>query len=245
MLLDKDLVLLNYSAQEAESILHLNHFHMTTEKIVNYSTSDEDTGYWAYRGIYLNPIGPETLIDKLLPYRALSHGREGWQYGDMDVFIDGTTVLSAMRTKPYDCFISYFSGDKDFVARLSRDLELREIEVWHDVKEVDVGDSISEKIEEGLSRSYSFVIVLSPEALSRPWVKKELQAAHALNAAGEFKILPVLHKECVIPPLLEGYKFADFRDEKRYQEQLRLLASSIRSAVRRAQEKQSTPTKHT
>lgn len=239
MLLDKDLVFLNYPAQEAESILHLHHLHMSTEKIANYTTSVDDAQYWAYRGIYLNPTEPQTLIDTLLPYRALlPHGREKWQYGDMDVFIGGTTLLSAMKTKPYDCFISYFSGDKEFVRSLSHDLELREIEVWHDVSEIEIGDSISEKIQEGLARSYSFVIVLSPEALSRPWVKKELNAAHALNAAGEFKILPVLHKECVIPPLLADYKFADFRDEKRYPEQLRLLASSIRSAVRRAQEKQ-------
>jgi hypothetical protein len=238
MLLDKDLVLLDYPAQEAESILHLYHLHMTTEKIVDYTMSKEDAQYWAYRGVYMNPIKPEMFIEKLLPYTAFARpGIEKWQYGDFDGFVGGRTLLSAMRTKPFDCFISHFSGDKEFVRRLSHDLESRELEVWLDESQIEIGDSISSKIEEGLARSYAFIIVLSAEALTRAWVKKELQAAHALNAHGEFKILPVLHKECEIPPLLADYKFADFRDEKRYHEQLRLLESSIKSAVRRAQRK--------
>ena len=238
MLLDKDLVMLDFPAQEAESILHLHHLHLTTEKMANYTASSDDAAYWALRGVYMNPIGPQALIDKLLPYRMfLPPDSDRWQYTGMDGFIAGTTLLSAFRQRPHDCFISYFSGDRDFVSRLSHDLELREIDVWLDQKEVEVGDSISEKIEEGLGRSYTFMIVLSPEAMTRPWVKKELQAAHALNAAGELKILPVLHKDCEIPALLSGYVYADFREEKRYLEQLRFLETSIKNAVRRGQQK--------
>jgi len=238
MLMDKALLLLNYPAQEAESILHLHHLHWTTEKMVNYSSSGEDPEYWAQRGVYMNPVEPEALINKLLPYRALlppdSHQ---WQYTGMEGFIGGRTVLSAIREKPFDCFISYFSGDKDFVRRLSYDLELREVEVWHDQNEIEIGDSISSKIEEGLTRSYTFLIVLSPEALTRPCVKEELHAAYALRLAGEFKIFPVLYKECQIPPFLADYKFADFRDTERHFEQLVLLENSIKNAVRRAQQK--------
>jgi hypothetical protein len=238
MLLDKDLVLLDYPPQEAESILHLSHLHMTTEKVVDYTTSSNDAGYWAHYGVYMNSLEPESFIDKLLPHRFVaSSDEQTWQYGDFDGFIDGETFLSAFRSKPFDCFISYFSGDKDFVTTLSRDLELRDVEVWLDQNQIDFGDSISSKIEEGLSRSYTFIIVLSPEALTRAWVKKELAAAHSLNAAGEFRIIPVLHKECEIPPLLADLKLADFREEKRYLEQLRLLENSIKNAGRRAQQK--------
>ena len=238
MLLDKDLVLLDYPAQEAESILHLHHLHLTTEKMANYSMSTEHSEYWAQRGVYMNPVEPETFINKLLPYRALLPANsDKWQYTGMDGFIGGKTVLSAMREKPFDCFISYFSGDKEFVRRLAHDLGLREVEVWHDDQEIEIGDSISSKIEEGLSRSYTFVIILSPEALTRAWVKEELRAAYALRLAGEFKIFPVLYKECQLPPFLADYRFADFRDGDRYFEQLTLLENSIKNAVRRAQQK--------
>jgi len=238
MLLDKDLVLLSYPAQEAESILQLGSLHLTTPKIINYSISGEDPAYWARRGVYLNPVEPETLINKLLPYRAmLPPDNDNSQYTEMDGFIGGRTILSAMREKPFDCFISYFSGDKDFVRRLARDLQLREVEVWHDQSEIEIGDSVSSKIEEGLARSYTFLIVLSPEALTRPWVKEELRAAYALRLAGEFKIFPILYKECPLPKFLADYKFADFRDAERYLEQINLLENSIKHAVRRAQQK--------
>jgi hypothetical protein len=238
MLLGKDLVLLDYPAQEAESILHLHHLHLTTGKMVNYTTSGEDPEYWAIRGVYMNRIEPEAFIDKLMPYRVLlPPDSDKWQYTGMDGFIGGKPLLDFTREKPFDCFISYFSGDKQFVRQLAHDLELREVEIWHDDREIEIGDSISSKIEEGLARSYTFIIVLSPEALTRPWVKEELRAAYALKMAGEYKIFPVLHKECEIPALLADYKFADFRDEKRYSEQLTLLESSIKSAVRRAQQK--------
>ena len=86
--------------------------------------------------------------------------------------------------------------------------------------------------------SYTFVIILSPEAISRAWVKEELRAAYARRLGGDLKILPVLHKECEIPPFLADYKYADFRDEKRYHEQITLLERSIKNAVKRAREKQ-------
>lgn len=231
MLLDKDLILLNYPAQEAESILHLHYLYLTEGKVSNYTTNIEDAEYWAQRGVIVKNIEPESLIDKLLPYEM------GLEYTGWDEFIAGRSILDAMREKYYDCFISYFSGDKDFVRRLGEDLHRREIQIWRDDTEIEVGDSISSKIEQGLSQSYSFMIVLSPEALSRAWVKEELRAAYALRLAGQFKIFPVIHKECEIPPFLGDYKYADFRDENRYHEQLTLLERSIKNAVRKAREK--------
>jgi hypothetical protein len=230
MLSEKDLVLLDYSAQEAESILNLYHLHLTTGKIVNFTPSNENVEYWPRRGVMIRNIEPEKLIDKLLPY-------EKGQYTGWDGFISGRLIVDAIREKPYDCFISYFSGDKEFVRRLEQDLHLREVQLWRDDGEIEIGDSISGKIEEGLSRSYTFIIVLSPEALSRPWVREELNAAYALRLAGEFKILPVLHKECDLPPFLADYKYADFRDEKRYHEQIALVERAIKNAVKKAREK--------
>jgi TIR domain len=227
----KDLFLPDYSAQEAESVLNLYYLHLTTGKIVNYTLSKENAEYWPRRGVIIRDAEPETLIGKLLPY-------EGGQYAGWDGFIGGKSVLDAARKKPYDCFVSYFSGDKEFVRRLEQDLRFREIELWLDEHEIEVGDSISGKIEQGLTQSYTFMIVLSPEALSRAWVKEELRAAYSLRLGGELRILPVLHKECEIPPFLADYKYADFRDEKRYQEQISLLERSIKNAVKRAREKQ-------
>jgi hypothetical protein len=226
MLTEKDLLLINFSPHEAESVLHLYALDTAGEKIVNFSVRDEsDDYYWALRGVHFRHEEAEAFIDRLIPYQS---GRyTGWDNL-------GRTLISSMRVKTYDTFISYFSGDRDFVRRLETDLRLREIKVWLDEHDIEVGDSISGKIEEGLSDSHSFIIVLSPEALTRAWVREELRAAYALRLAGDFKILPVLHKECELPPFLADYRYADFRDEQRYHEQIDLLERSIKNAVKRA-----------
>jgi hypothetical protein len=231
MLRGKDLLLINYSAYEADGVLLLRRFITSCEKIVNYTTSNlQHPDYWSRFGVLVKERSPEELIVRLLPF-------EEGNYSEWDGFVASTPLADVMRDKEFDCFISYFSGDSNFVDIIERDLRLREIEIWRDKKELEIGDPISLKIEHGLSRSYSFIIVLSPEALNSPWVMEELNAAYAKRIEGELKIFPVLHKECKIPPLLAGYVYADFRDDRRYDEQIGLLTEAIKNTVRRAREK--------
>ena len=75
-------------------------------------------------------------------------------------------------------------------------------------------------------QNYAFVLILSPEALTSQWVSKELTAARADQG---MKIMCVLHRECLVPEHLTEYKLADFRDSKRYDEQVCLLARSVKN----------------
>jgi len=130
-----------------------------------------------------------------------------------------------------------FSGDKAFAIKLESDLNQRDLRPWRDEGEIEVGDSISDKLELALKDSYSFVIILSKEALQRPWVREELRAAFSLRVEEQLKILPVLYKDCEMPVILMDYKHADFREGKNYAEQLEFLARSIQNAVERARRK--------
>lgn len=230
MLSGKDLVLINYPADEAESMLHLSWLITSCEKVVNYAGEVRDADYWARLGVCVREQGAEELIARLVPHHK---GR----YSEWDGFIASTPIVDAMRDRYYDCFISYFSGDREFVDRLTRDLSLRELNIWRDRNEIEIGDRISGKIQEGLLQSYCFIIVLSPKALERPYVQEELTAAYERRISGDIKILPVLYKDCQIPLFLAGYAYADFRDERKYDEQIELLAQAIRTTVRRAREK--------
>jgi hypothetical protein len=118
-----------------------------------------------------------------------------------------------------------------------QDLELRGLHIWVDENEIDVGDSLSDTIQSGLSNSYSFAIILSEESLSRPWVQDELRAAYALRRKGDFKILPILYKECEIPLFLSDYAYADFRIDNQYDKGVPSLERSIRNAMLRARNK--------
>lgn len=230
MLSDRDLLLVEFSPAEADWILNLHSLATVGEKFVHYTKLFGNDTYWSARGVLVQEEHPSVAIHQLIP-NELSH------YDRMDGLSPRTKLIDITRKKRYDCFISYYSGDAQFVDRLERDLTLRELFVWRDEREVDIGDSLSGRIQEGLGQSYCFIVVLSPEAVARPWVLEELRAAFAMRLAGELKILPVLHKECTIPPFLSDYRYVDFRDGQRYEESIALLERSIKNAVRRARDK--------
>lgn len=109
-------------------------------------------------------------------------------------------------------FISHSSSDKTFVDRLVADLASREIPVWYDKFDLRVGDSVTGRINEGLSQSKYFLIVLSKASSLSRWVTEELNAALMQQVAiGGTFLLPVLIENCDIPPLLIHRRYADFR----------------------------------
>ena len=99
-----------------------------------------------------------------------------------------------MREKKWDVFISHASEDKTMVARpLAEALKKAGARVWLDEHELKIGDSLSEKIDDGLSESQFGVVILSPSFLEKHWPRKELSGLRAREEAGQKVILPVWH----------------------------------------------------
>ena len=99
-----------------------------------------------------------------------------------------------METKEWDVFISHASEDKATVARpLAASLRRAGARVWLDEHELTVGDSLSEKIDEGLARSQFGVVVLSPAFFAKHWPRRELAGLRAREEEGKKVILPVWH----------------------------------------------------
>jgi len=153
--------------------------------------------------------------------KAVSHEK-------LEAFID--ELLQGMRSQPgasgcgaretngiptakrLQVFISHSAKDKGFTDRLANDLRAAGMEVWYDSDEINVGDSILEKIEQG-AKSDFMVIILSPEAVTSWMVKQELvMFLNEERRRGYAVILPALYKDCHIPPLLESRRYADFRE---------------------------------
>ena len=113
-------------------------------------------------------------------------------------------------------FLSHTSADKPFVEKLAGDLGRLGVEVWFDKYEIKVGESIFQRVDEGLRESEYFAIVLSPSALESEWVRSELSAAwHRKMLTGSNAILPILYQSCELPALLQPLKYADFRKDYR------------------------------
>jgi len=112
-------------------------------------------------------------------------------------------------------FISHSSQDKNFVESLAKDFRGLGINVWYDKWEIAVGDSIVDKIFEGLEASDTLVIVLSQVSVSSRWVKEELSTAVMRRISeNNIRILPALIESCDIPTPLKHIRYADFRGNR-------------------------------
>jgi hypothetical protein len=157
MVRQKDLLILGMTPHESEHILHLGYLSQAADKVVNTEDPSSNLQYWTKRGVYVADIRTEEVINDLIPYDLKS-------YTFFDAPFPNRMLIDIAKEKQYDAFISYFSGDQDFARKVSGDLANRGIYVWRDEGEIDIGDSISDKIQEGLKTCYTFIIVLSPEA---------------------------------------------------------------------------------
>ncbi len=94
-----------------------------------------------------------------------------------------------------DFFISHASEDKEQVARpLAIELKRRGFTVWFDEFELSVGDSLTEKINDGLAKSRFGIVILSQSFFKKSWPKEELNGLMARSMSTSDKIiLPVWH----------------------------------------------------
>lgn len=95
--------------------------------------------------------------------------------------------------KVWDAFISHASEDKQLVRALTPKLRAAGLRIWLDEQELLLGDSLSEKINEGLAASRFGIVVLSLSFFEKHWPRQELNGLAALEESGRKIILPVWH----------------------------------------------------
>lgn len=92
----------------------------------------------------------------------------------------------------YDVFLSHSAKDKAVVRDIAEGLRNDGLRVWLDDWEIRPGDSIPEKIEEGLEHSRVLVLCMSANAFGSDWAQLE---------AGTFRFRDPLNKERRFIPL--------------------------------------------
>jgi len=111
-------------------------------------------------------------------------------------------------------FISHSSVDKKFVRTLKDDLNENGFETFVDEDELEIGDSLVERLEFAINNSSHFLIILSPNAIGSSWVTKELnQALELMKGKLIEKIIPIKYRRCDIPKELNNLIYADLSDE--------------------------------
>lgn len=118
-------------------------------------------------------------------------------------------------------FLAHSHTDKPFVNKLAKDLRKSGYYVWTDDAEIKVGDSLIQKIREGIDNVAYVGAVISSNSVESEWVKKELDIAMNQEIEGkEVKVLPLLLDDIELPGFLKGKRYADFRDEQLYDRSL-------------------------
>jgi hypothetical protein len=96
--------------------------------------------------------------------------------------------------------------------RITEALQSHGVKVWLDEAEMGVGDSLTNKIAEGLENSDFVVAMLSSNSTKSKWVRKELEIAYNREIQDSVvHILPIVLDDCEIPTFLVGKIYADFR----------------------------------
>jgi TIR domain len=134
-------------------------------------------------------------------------------------------TIETLRRHPR-VFIATAEEDAEFARKLAMDLREHGVLPWLGLDEIQVGDSIPERIQEGMEGSQWVVVVLSPSVKDSPWVEREIRAAtRSEKKRGRRLILPVLETGDFVPPVLQNRAFADFRRD--YREGLEELLRAI------------------
>ena len=126
-------------------------------------------------------------------------------------------------------FLCHASKDKPIVRSIAERLVKLGADVWLDEAEIFVGDSLIEKIQDGIKNSDFLGVVLSPRSVKSIWVKKEVEAALIQEIeASDAKVLPILIEDCDIPLFLRPKKYADFRTDEAVSNGLDQLVARLR-----------------
>ena len=87
-------------------------------------------------------------------------------------------------------YLAHGSPDHETLARpLAEYLMENGIDVWFDEWEIDSGDSIRQKMDQGLGDCTHFLVLLTPGSIGRPWVETEIDAGFVGAVEGRCKFV--------------------------------------------------------
>lgn len=107
-------------------------------------------------------------------------------------------------------FISHRGADTVEAERLATEIKSAGHTVWLDAWEITIGDSITEKMQEGLEGSTYLVLCCSSSGVMAPWMSREWYSTLARQLNGKnVKILPILLTGGEPPAIIADLQYAD------------------------------------
>jgi hypothetical protein len=132
-------------------------------------------------------------------------------------------VTLPQAAPPFDAFLSYHSGDADWVARLKAALQSNGIRVWLDSEQIRPGDLFPGALARAIDNVRCVVLVLSPGSAASSWVEEE----YTLALARRCHVIGALIDDVEPPGFLAGRTWVDFRDEDQFAASVQQLIFGI------------------
>jgi hypothetical protein len=112
----------------------------------------------------------------------------------------------------YDVFLSHSSKDKPAVRALAERLKADGLRVWLDDWEILAGDSIFQKVQQGLQQSRILLLFLSRQAFGSDWVTLEHQTILFRDPTNkERRFIPLRLDDTEHPDVLRPFAYIDWR----------------------------------
>ncbi|MGH2941190.1 MAG: tetratricopeptide repeat protein [Solirubrobacteraceae bacterium] len=144
-----------------------------------------------------------------------------------------------MGDERWDVFVSYGHQDAEWVRALAGNLHRDGFKVFLDEWELVGGDRVTGRLENAIRDSTNGVLVVSPHALSRPWVREEYEALlrGAVEHPDQRRLIPVLYLDAELPAFVANRSWVDFRGAAstgpRYDARLEELGRALRGLAAR------------
>jgi hypothetical protein len=102
----------------------------------------------------------------------------------------------------YDVFLSHGSPDKPWVRTLCDELGKLGLKAFLDERELETGENWTLRLSRELHQSRALALVISTQALERPWVDQEWTSYLAKHGPTSGRLIPVLLDNVSLPPFL-------------------------------------------
>lgn len=133
-----------------------------------------------------------------------------------------------------DVFISYNHKDEEISKKIGEYLEnkkigRRNIKVFLAPWDIKPGDNFIDKIDQALTKTKFYALVLSPDALKAEWPTAERAAALLSDPSGRLgRVIPILVKPCTLPPLLATRNRIDLREKSKFEIEMQRMLYTIK-----------------
>ncbi len=120
--------------------------------------------------------------------------------------VDDASLISLVDKAAPKVFLSYSWDDKVIAERIATTFMNNGIDTWWAEWCMEAGDSLRQRIDQGLSDCTHFVVLLTPRSIVRPWVNQEMDAGLVMKLNAQAKFVPLRYELAPkdLPPLLSG-----------------------------------------